>query len=84
MNPAQTVTVCVVTGAAAFGLWLAGFAAGEQSVVAPPPMTIVLQGERLPVTCEEDEVLAVQVDRDPAHGLTWRCENVEEFIERAQ
>ncbi len=32
--------------------------------------------------CYEDEVLAVQIDTDPTHGLTWQCENVEEFIER--
>lgn len=34
--------------------------------------------------CFEDEVLAVQVDTDPTHGLTWECENVDEFIERTR
>ncbi len=69
-------------GLAGFGLYTQGVHVGEQAVPLPAPMTIVLQGERLPVTCEEDEVLAVQLDRDPSHGLTWRCENIEEFIER--
>ena len=32
--------------------------------------------------CMEDEVYAVQIDTNPAHGLTWACENVEEFNAR--
>ncbi len=27
--------------------------------------------------CMEDEVLAVQIDTNPDHGLTWACENLE-------
>lgn len=30
--------------------------------------------------CMEDEIYAVQIDTNPAHGLTWACENVEEFV----
>lgn len=33
--------------------------------------------------CHEDEVYAVQIDTDPTHGLTWECENVEDYLERA-
>ena len=29
--------------------------------------------------CMEDEVYAVQIDTNPSHGLTWACENIEEF-----
>ncbi len=25
--------------------------------------------------CQEDEVMMVQEDRNPAHGLTWACVN---------
>ncbi len=27
--------------------------------------------------CQEDEVLAVQQDTNPAHGLTWACEGLD-------
>lgn len=32
--------------------------------------------------CYEDEVYAVQIDHNPKHGLTWRCESTDHFIER--
>lgn len=32
--------------------------------------------------CFEDEVFAVQIDHDPTHGLTWRCESIDDFIVR--
>ncbi len=35
-----------------------------------------------PPECHEDEVRAVQHDPDPAHGLTWACENAEDYVAR--
>lgn len=30
--------------------------------------------------CQEDEILAVRVDHNPAHGLTWECVNAEQYV----
>lgn len=38
--------------------WGAGFSAGQRDSVVP---------------CEEDEVYVVAEDRNPSHGLAWRC-----------
>lgn len=31
--------------------------------------------------CEEDEVMAVKIDHNPAHGLTWECVNAEQYVD---
>ena len=31
--------------------------------------------------CMEDEVLAVQHDPSPSHGLTWACEGLDDLLE---
>lgn len=42
---------------------------------------------RIPVdvrpACQEDEVLAVKVDANPAHALTWECVNAQAYIVEA-
>lgn len=32
------------------------------------------------VPCQEDEVVAVKLDPDPTHRLTWECVNAEAYV----
>ena len=58
----------------AFGLVVAGtFAFGVWAGYG--------KGQQHP-PCLEDEVMAVQHDPDPSHGLTWACEGLDDLIER--
>lgn len=41
------------------------------------------EGQQYP-PCYEDEVMAVQEDRNPAHGLTWACEALDDLIGRTR
>lgn len=34
------------------------------------------------VPCKEDEVVAPKIDHNPHYGLTWTCQNAEQYIAR--
>ena len=45
-----------------------------------PTHTTIMTSSISKVNCHEDEVLRVQRDTNPNHGLTWACEPLDDII----